>query len=478
MAEREQFRLTPHGRNRLFEAIKRVGSQQELLAQFSEAGYSIGQTTFTKLLKSEGCSDRDALRARVAGCFDSLGLDPVACIEDYLVAADPFDSCEVRVPPALLNECLFEYYRRKLARADLSLYTFEVDGKKLESPIAVRTEWQNLSIPLKPGHEVCHISDRYFVPGRVGKAASDLLQKYASVWKQQLARSSGREWDDPLFWLQSLELEGRSLKASFALTSFYAYKYSVGLLETELISVLREKQLDLSLAIRSLELRDALLKDAAQLMDTRRAGSSGCVVLFGMARERDYLLLLQQRSKRVTDQPEMLSVVPQGFHAPCQKGVSLVHEWEAQLSETVLREVFEEIFGGEEQVGRPVPAYCREDLLMNDAIRWLHEHPGAWTMEVVGHCCHLMAGERDFAVLMAIHDPEFWRIFYRDPNKRVFKYCWESDDQVDCVSSTDRNRLVSLLRDRAWTGEGPFALIEGLKRLHQIDPSRCIDSLS
>jgi len=358
------------------------------------------------------------------------------------------------------------------------VYSASVDGSSILTSVACKPEWLGLAIPLKLDHEFCTISKwEAFSETSHPYANIKELHKYAMHWKRQLEASKAQERDDTIFWLQSLSLTLTTLHAEFAVGRFKGYKYTVGLLETELLDVLHKNDLQIRPTLDGLKLRDQILRDGQQLLDCDRPGSSGCMVLMAIARpapDDDYIFLLQQRSKAVTDQVGMLTIIPQAFHSPGQRGDNLCQDWEAQLSQTVLKEVYEEVFGGEERVGRQKPGYSQEDMHDSPAIQWLVAHPEGWRMELVAHCCYLMSGDRDFAVLFAILDPSFWERFYKDYNVRntIFKYNWESDDQVKHVSSKDRDGLIELLRTRAWGPEGLFAFVEASKRLREIDPER------
>jgi hypothetical protein len=72
----------------------------------------------------------------------------------------------------------------------------------------------------------------------------------------------------------------------------------------------------------------------------------------------------------------------------------------------------------------------------------------------------------DRSALVAVHDEEFWARFGGQVEAN-----WESAG-LRRFSSMDPKGLSKLIVDPAWSDEGLFALVLGLRRLAELDPSR------
>jgi hypothetical protein len=78
----------------------------------------------------------------------------------------------------------------------------------------------------------------------------------------------------------------------------------------------------------------------------------------------------------------------------------------------------------------------------------------------------MVAGTYEFACLVVIHDPAWWASF----GHRVSAN-WEAR-RLHRYSSLDSDGIAQLIGDPRWSNEGLFALIEGLRRLGELDSSR------
>jgi hypothetical protein len=92
-------------------------------------------------------------------------------------------------------------------------------------------------------------------------------------------------------------------------------------------------------------------------------------------------------------------------------------------------------------------------------------------MECTGFGLNLVSGNFEFASLVVIEDEEFWSRY-----GGLIEANWESSS-LRQYSSLDRNLLAELIHDVAWSNEGLFALLQGLRRLnrsggHRVDLPR------
>jgi hypothetical protein len=99
-------------------------------------------------------------------------------------------------------------------------------------------------------------------------------------------------------------------------------------------------------------------------------------------------------------------------------------------------------------------------------MRWLTANDGRLRMECTGFGLNLVSGNCEFASLIVIDDEEFWSQFGGHISAN-----WESGS-LRQYSSLDRELITELIGDVAWSNEGLFALLQGLRRLAEIGGDR------
>jgi hypothetical protein len=101
-------------------------------------------------------------------------------------------------------------------------------------------------------------------------------------------------------------------------------------------------------------------------------------------------------------------------------------------------------------------------------MRWLTEEveQNQFEMECTGFGLNLVSGNYEFASLIVIHDEQFWDKFGGQVTAN-----WESDN-LRQYSSMDQDLITELIGDKAWSNEGLFALLQGLRRLAEIGGDR------
>ena len=87
-------------------------------------------------------------------------------------------------------------------------------------------------------------------------------------------------------------------------------------------------------------------------------------------------------------------------------------------------------------------------------------------MECTGFGLNLVSGNYEFASLIVIEDEEFWSRFGGQVEAN-----WESSN-LRLYSSLDCELLTELIFEEAWSNEGLFALLQGLRRLGEIGGGR------
>jgi len=271
--------------------------------------------------------------------------------------------------------------------------------------------------------------------------------------------------DEPIYRLLGVDVDEGVILGDFGLASFTEYALTMDLLEAELTAAI-------ACGATDLPLRDSYLPDVASVLGVKnRLCAGGVLALCAIARpadpyrgERDYVLLVQERSAQVLNAAGDLAVIPKAFHGPLSD-----YRADVRLAATLRREMEEELFGRTEvdnTLGGRRAADPMHPGRLSEPMRWLTDDPDRLRMECTGFGLNLVSGNYEFACLIVIEDEEFWIRYggHIEAN-------WESA-RLRQYSTLDGDLLTGLAADESWSNEGAFALLQGLRRLGEIGGSR------
>ena len=272
----------------------------------------------------------------------------------------------------------------------------------------------------------------------------------------------------PLYRLLDATVRKGHIGGAVNVVSFVEYALTMDLLEGELTDAISA---DFSVRPGVLPIRDRYLPDATSVLDmSSRLCAGGVLALCAIARPAsprtaaDYLLIVQERSGHVLNAARKLAVIPKGFHQPLMD-----IRGDTALGFTLQREIEEELFGRDDidnTINDPRCADPMHPSRLSEPMRWLTGVPGALRMECTGFGLNLVSGNYEFASLIVIDDEEFWAKYGGQVEAN-----WESSS-LRRYSSLDSSLLTTLIADVAWSNEGLFALLQGLRRLSQIGGHR------
>jgi hypothetical protein len=285
----------------------------------------------------------------------------------------------------------------------------------------------------------------------------------------EILATGTRLTDMPLYRLLDIDVSQGQIAGSLGVTQFVRYALTMDLLEGELTDALTA---GLFPRPGSLPLRDRYLPDLSSVLDVGgRLCAGGVLALCAFARPADpyrgpadYALLIQERSGNVVNAAHRLAVIPKGFHQPMTD-----FRADARIGATLRREVEEELFGREDidnTLAEPNAAEPMHPARLSEPMRWLTANPDAWAMECTGFGLNLVSGNFEFACLIVVDSEEFW-----------FRYGgqieanWESK-ALRQFSSLDGESIGDLAHNAAWSNEGLFAFLQGLRRLKQVGGHR------
>ncbi len=240
---------------------------------------------------------------------------------------------------------------------------------------------------------------------------------------------------------------------------FLAYRATIASILDELGLVLLDKGLD-TIRRQGYDLLPKRVLWLGSLNDLlsvhKRICLGGANVLFAIrTSENCTVLIIQRRSRYVSDEPGSISVVPKFFHE------SLIDPWdEVDIKYSFYREVYEELFSGEDKPRKTRYISPTFYLDLCEPVRELYESN---YLELFPTSCawDLLRGNYHFAYTAYVRDPDWWQ---RHKNK--IRVNWEVDNSVEPVVRLSNGKLLSTLIDRQdWAPEAYYSFIEGLRAL-------------
>jgi hypothetical protein len=370
-----------------------------------------------------------------------------------------------RIDQRRIAEALDEYY--EASRSGYGRYAARADsGGAVITSVLTHPDWLDLECPLDAAHDRITLAgmaagyDLSFDADAAGAAARRLAETLVT---------GTRLVDMPLYRLLGIDAGRGRIAATMGVTHFAEYALTMDLLEGELLDALSTGT---PLRPGSLPLRDRYLPDVASVLGVGdRLCAGGALALCAIARPAsphrgpaDYVLLIQERSSDVVNVARRLTVLPKGFHQPMTDYAA-----DARIGATLRREMEEELFGREEidnTIGIQSTVDPMHPSLLSKPMRWLMDEPDRLRMECTGFGLNLVSGNYEFASLIVISDEDFWSRY-----GGLIAANWESLS-LRQYSSMDAESLAWLIRDTAWSNEGLFAMLQGLRRLAAIGGDR------
>ncbi|MGH3938801.1 MAG: transcriptional regulator [Pseudonocardiaceae bacterium] len=376
--------------------------------------------------------------------------------------------CRGHIGQHKIAETLSGYYAQPVD--DHGVYAAHYgDGLHSLTSVLTRHNWLDLGCALNPSHDQIMLTS---AAAEIDVGLDDFAADHAVRRLAEALTTKMRIVDSPLYRLLCIDVQDGKIGGSVGMATFAQYALTMDLLEGELIDALVD---GVPIQHGSLPLRDRYLPDIASVLNMdSRICAGGALALCAIARPaantrrdaRDYLLLVQERSGRVLNAARRLAVIPKSFHEPL-----VDYRNDTQIGSTLRREMEEELFGRDDVDNTVGGQRCADPMhpsRLSEPMLWLTKNSDIeqWRMECTGFGLNLVSGNYEFASVIIIDDEEFWSRFggHIEAN-------WESD----CLrqySSMDCELVTELVADDAWSNEGLFALLQGLRRLTRIGGSR------
>lgn len=358
--------------------------------------------------------------------------------------------------------------RRQVADAVRRYYgtrgTFGVRGPELDvrTSVFTRPEWLDLGLLLDTDNQRLVLGHRTAATPASGDGCAE-----AAAQRLVAAAALGVRFANlPLYRLVEIDVSARGIGGTVDVGWFVEYALTMDLLEAELADSVTSGAGALN------PLRDKYLPNLDTVVNVAgRVCAGGVLSLVAIARPSDpfrgaadYALIVQTRSDQVVNAAGKLAVVPKGFHQPLTDPRA-----DVRIGATLRRELEEELFGRSDVDTSAGPARAASPMhpgRWSVPMRWLEDEPGRMRMECSGFGLNLVSGNYEFATLIVIEDEEFWPRFGGQLEAN-----WEASG-LTLYSSLDGELVTDLVQQEAWSNEGLFALLQGLRRLREIGGSR------
>lgn len=366
--------------------------------------------------------------------------------------------------PRIIADCLAAFYGNPPMTLGLRPVQVSAGSMTVSLPLCTSSDRMGLRQPLA-SHPFIYDGESSdpLVPFRFDESVFQLLRLI-----EARSHRNPWEWDTPTFRLTSDDGYGN---LTFGTTMFRRARFIDGLIQDELIWALIETKGNVALLTSEREqylpLRMRLLPDFAALVNLKdRLCIGGPVVMFAMRADDHFIIPYVKRSDHTCDSRGLLSLIPQGFHqwhVRPQDEVSLFH--------TVVRETYEELFGGKDVEERKTPRLLQGNWTDHSGIAPLIDERVA--VDLLGYNYSLLTGNCDFLVIAIAEDDN-----YLSAHKELLKKCWEHSE-IESFRTTELTAIAEIVRNPHWAPEGLLTLVAGLQELKRRHPeSVALDGLS
>ena len=363
----------------------------------------------------------------------------------------------------LTSKILRQYYlMSRPEKAKELFYSFSVNGTIVETQAITRDKWISSPFELR-----ANMGDYKLVKKELSTAV--IHEKQVAKLLAILDQRDLELWNENIYRLVDFNLNDNNVEMVFALSEFFDYRFSIGLLNDELYEGIIEAGFDINRALESklkyFPLREQFLPSINEIFKIgERMCVGGIAVFFAMARSEpynDFVFLIQIRSDKVGECQNMISLIPRAFHQP------MINEYqELNVFWTVYRELFEELLEGEEVTKGVTRVFHDWYIEECNPLKLLYEGKSKNAMECITFGFNPLPGNYDIGVSWIVEDTDFWEIY-----GRKMRGNWEAKG-VKIISSKDSKIIADLLTDPQWTSEVLLVLSESLLALKAKYPDK------
>lgn len=372
---------------------------------------------------------------------------------------------------ARINRALLDYYRND----NHNLFSYpKQDGTRIKVPLYVKPSWRGLSdsnINMKFNE-----NSTKFNPA---KSQKSFWEFYREFKKREINEDDWPLYDSPIFRLLDIDDKDDEISLSFELGKFSDSVMCQYILEHELVTSLVKDSIDVwaDLKLRNSVAANPQMFNSFFRNNVCRIGICNLILL--RSDKNSYIPMVQPRSG--------LSMVGEGLYdavSSCIFEVATEPKADFNLQHTVLREIFEELFGNPDVATKsreldPYFFYKKDGI--SDLIEMLNN--GAAIFQITGFCIDLIRIVPEITTLLIVKDESYFQKHYSPSDSSIAQFClnpeFERTSLLNIPESIDNvdNYLISgdffnQIRDHnknfmdftKWTLPGGFSFYQGLKK--------------
>ena len=371
------------------------------------------------------------------------------------------------VPLPTLYDLVCRYYSEE----NVPLFAYpEANGLVKPVPLYSPDNWTDLS-----RETVVVTFEDVLPPFRPGKEQFQFWERYRDLKRLE----TGKDWplhDNPIFRLTELQTMPAGVHLHFTLGTFADSVMCQYVLETEARVALHSGREDRAeLSVRNAVARSPEMLDGFMKANVVRIGVNTLILL--NQGNGAYCPLVYRRSKLTMAQDRLFDCV-----SSCIFEVSTHAKQDLEWTHTVLREIYEELFGNPDIVFRSQmvdPFFFYEEPGIRELVSYLEG--GAAVFDVTGFCIDLVRLVPEIACVLVVTDPEYFATYrqkfrlgsefhpgraYVVPGRlKDVEAFWAED----LPTSPEDHPLTRGVNPGMWTLPGAFSFYQGLRRFASLD---------
>jgi len=370
-----------------------------------------------------------------------------------------------------INKNLLDYY----SNFNQELFSYpQQDGTRIQVPLYVASGWDNLTdFSLKFNFQD---NFRQFNPSRAHQAFWEI---YRDLKKRETKQDDWPLYNSPIFRLLEIDNKPDKITLSFELGNFSDSVMCQYILEHELVTSIAKKSFKIQKDLKWRNNVAATPKMFNSFFKNNVARIGICNLILLRSGKDSYVPMVQPRGG--------LSMVGERLYdavSSCIFEVATEPEADFKWQHTVLREIYEELFGNEDVVTKSLdldPFFFYKKDGIADLIELINN--GAAIFEITGFCIDLVRIVPEVTTLLVVRDESYYQKHYSPSDSSIAKFClnpeFERSSLIHIPASIDNlddylisEDLVSqhsnfeefLFDFTKWTLPGGFSFYQGLKK--------------
>lgn len=346
----------------------------------------------------------------------------------------------------VLTKFLIDYYKKDMD------FLYSYNGKIY--PMFVREEWKKIN------------SDSLTIRfNESGVKQIPIDNKYIDNLKER-----GKEiWEDDVYRLVDVKQNNGHLELNFCMGSFFQSISTLDILDDELFHTFMKYGDDaeeFNNIKECLKIRNSVAPDLKSILDcNKRCYKVGISTLLVFKTANDYKMVIQKKSGKGLSYKHWYHVVPSGTFQP-----RIDENAEFDIKHNILRELYEELFGGDELVGKShkhiAYDFFYKDSKIKDLIDLFDKEKAR--LEITGFGIECLRTYPEISALLVVDSEEYYQKYKND-----MLLNWEfvtkspSDEEAIPKSNSMKKRILP-----------PININDDIQLSEYLNPNRIIPAVA